>query len=63
MANIRTRGDKWQVQMRRLGFPYRSRPFNRHEEAEAWAKAQELVMDRLEAVVRYIPHCSLLNPY
>ena len=51
MANIRKRGDKWQVQVRRLGFPNRSRSFNRHEEAKAWARAQELAMDRLEAGV------------
>ena len=62
MANIRKRGDKWQVQVRRLGFPNRSRSFNRQEEAKAWARAQELAMDRLEAGVLYIPHCSLLGP-
>ncbi len=63
MANIRKRGDKWQVQVRRLGFPNRSRSFNRHEEVKAWARAQELAMGRLEAGVRYIPHCSSLSPY
>ena len=51
MANIRKQGDKWQVQVRRLGFPNRSRSFNRQEEAKAWARAQELAMDRLEAGV------------
>ena len=59
MANIRKRGDKWQVQVRRLGFPNRSRSFNRHEEAKAWARAQELAMDRLEAGVYQPVICTL----
>ena len=63
MANIRKRVDKWQVHVRRLGFRNRPRSFNRQEEAKAWARAQELAMDRFEAGVRYIPHCSLLSPY
>ena len=62
MANIRKRGDKWQVQVRRLGLPNRSRSLNRHEEAKAWARAQELAMDRLEADVRYIPPLFLTEP-
>ena len=49
MANIRKRGDKWQVQVRRLGFTNCSRSFNRHEEAKARARAQELAIVRLEA--------------
>jgi len=59
MANIRKRGDKWQVQVRRLGFPNRSRSFNRHDEAKAWARAQELAMDRLEAGVCQPVICTL----
>ena len=59
MANIRKRGDKWQVQVRRLGFPNRSRSFNRQEEAKAWARAQELAMDRLEAGVYQPVTCTL----
>ena len=61
MANIRKRGDKWQVQVRRLGFPNRSRSFKRHEEAKAWARAQELAMDRLEEGV-YQPVICKLSP-
>ena len=62
MANIRKRGDKWQVQVRRLGFPNRSRSFNRQEEAKAWARTQELAMDRLEAGIIYIPPLFLIEP-
>ena len=45
MANIRKRGDKWQVQVRRQGFPSRTQSFCRQEEAKAWGRAQELAMD------------------
>ena len=62
MATIRKRGDKWQVQARRLGFPNRSRSFNRQEEAKAWIKARELAMDHFEAGVRYIPPLFLAEP-
>ena len=62
MANIRKRGDKWQVQVRRLGLPNRSRSLNRHEEAKPWAGAQEIAMDHLEAGVRYIPPLFLTEP-
>ena len=63
MATIRKRGDKRQLQVRRLGFPNRSRSFNKQEEAKAWVRARELAMDHFEAGVRYVPHCSLLSPY
>jgi len=61
MAYIRKRGDKWQVQVRRLGFPNCSRSFNRQEEAKAWARAQELAMDRLEAGVYQPVTCTLAS--
>ena len=61
MANIRKRGEKWQVQVRRQGFPGRSRTFNRHQEAAAWARAQELAMDRLEAGVYQPVTCTLAS--
>ena len=62
MATIRKRGDEWKVQVRRLSFPNRSSPFNRQEEAKAWARAQELAMDRFGAGVRYIPPLFLTEP-
>ena len=62
MANIRKRVDKWQVHVRRLGFRNRPRSFNRQEEAKAWARAQELAMDRFGAGVRYIPPLFLTEP-
>jgi integrase len=61
MAHIRKRGDKWQVQVRRQGFPSRSRTFNRHQEAVAWARAQELAMDRFEAGVYQPVTCTLAS--
>jgi integrase len=61
MANIRKRGDNWQVQVRRQGFPSRNRTFNRHQEAAAWARAQELAMDRLEAGVYQPAACTLAS--
>ena len=38
MATIRKRGAKWQVQIRRVGFPPISRSFHVHKDAEAWAR-------------------------
>ena len=61
MANIRKRGDEWQVQVRRQGFPSRSRTFNRQQEAAACARAQELAMDRLEAGVYQPVTCTLAS--
>jgi integrase len=60
MANIRRRGSKWQVQVRRQGFPSRTRSFNRRDDAKAWARAQELAMDRMEAGV-YQPATETLG--
>ncbi len=54
MANIRKRGDKWQVQIRRSGVPSRTRTFNRQEEAKAWARKQEVLLDRAETDI-YMP--------
>jgi integrase len=41
MANIRKRGDRWQVQVRRAGLKPISRTFAYHKDAEAWARDQE----------------------
>ncbi|MDC0993176.1 site-specific integrase [Alphaproteobacteria bacterium] len=61
MANIRKRGDKWQVQVRRQGFPSRTQSFCRQEEAKAWGRAQELAMDRKEAGVYHPPTQTLAS--
>lgn len=46
MATIRKRGDKWQVQIRRLGHPARSRSFLSRIDALAWARQAEADIDR-----------------
>jgi hypothetical protein len=48
MATIRKRGAKWQVQIRRIGFPAISRSFHIRKDAEAWARQKELEADRCE---------------
>src|SRR5262245_23749132 len=48
MATIRKRGNKWQVQIRRLGTPPISRTFLRRANAEEWAREIELQADRRE---------------
>lgn len=48
MATIRKRGNKWQVQIRRLGATPVSRSFLRRTNAEEWAREIELQADRRE---------------
>ena len=48
MATIRKRGAKWQVQIRRVGFPSISRSFHFRKDAEAWARQSEVQADRSE---------------
>ena len=49
MANIRKRGNKWQVQVRRTGHSSITKTFNRREEAVAWGRSQEVRLDASEA--------------
>ena len=51
MANIRKRGNKWQVQIRRTGHPSRTKTFIRKEEAIAWGRSQEVRLDASAAGV------------
>ena len=51
MANIRKRGNKWQVQIRRTGHPNLTRTFHRKEEAIAWGRSQEVRFDAADAGV------------
>ena len=51
MANIRKRGNKWQVQIRRTGYPSRTKTFTRKEEAIAWGRSQEVRLDAFAAGV------------
>ena len=46
MANIRKRGDSWQVQVRRNGRPSLTRTFHRYSDAVQWARQGEIEADR-----------------
>lgn len=48
MATIRKRGTKWQVQIRRQGFPPISRSFLKKGDAAQWARHWEANADRNE---------------
>jgi integrase len=48
MVTIRKRGAKWQVQIRRVGFPSVTRSFLVRKDAEAWARQTEVQADRSE---------------
>jgi len=60
MANIRKRGRRYQAQVRRKGFPATTRTFSRMDEARAWARKQEIALDRAEAGI-YQPSEELLS--
>lgn len=51
MATIRKRGNRWQVQVRRVGHRPLSNSFLSRKDAEAWARQAELGIDRTA-----IPH-------
>ena len=48
MASIRKRGNKWQVQVRRIGSPPINSSFNAKEDAVRWAREQDRAIDRGE---------------
>jgi integrase len=48
MATIRQRGDKWQVQVRRIGAPPVSKSFVLRKDTDAWARLMEVKADRLD---------------
>jgi len=50
MATIRKRGLKWQVQVRRLGYPPLAKTFLTKEDALRWGRAQDRRVDLGEAV-------------
>lgn len=50
MASIRKHRDKWQVQVRRTGYPLLSKTFTYQRDAEAWARDSEARIDRGGAV-------------
>jgi integrase len=46
MASICRRDDKWQVRVRREGFPLEVKSFTTRQDAEQWARSVETEMDR-----------------
>jgi integrase len=50
MASIRKRNGKYQVQVRRQGYPLVTRTFTLRADAVAWGKAAEVALDRGELV-------------
>ncbi len=46
MASIRKRNGKWQVQVRRSGYPALSKSFQRKADAVTWARQMEAEADR-----------------
>ena len=46
MASISRRDDRWQVRVRRKGFPLEVKTFTTRQDAERWARSIELEMDR-----------------
>ena len=46
MASIRKRGDRWHVQVRRQGWPSRTKSFLIRADAEAWARVVEIESDQ-----------------
>ena len=66
MATIRKRGNKFQVQVRRVGFQGKTKSFERLTEAKAWARSQEIYFDRGEAGNQKpddMPLSSILSHY
>ncbi|MCC6206764.1 MAG: site-specific integrase, partial [Gammaproteobacteria bacterium] len=53
MASFRKRGSyQWQAQIRKRGYPLQTRTFDTRAEAETWARAIEVEMDRGSFVSR-----------
>ena len=48
MATILKRGDKFQIQVRRKGFPLSCRTFHNKADAKEWARHMEVKADRGE---------------
>ena len=46
MASIRKRGARWQVQIRRQGYPQLIKSFQTREDAMRWARLRETELDR-----------------
>ena len=51
MATIRKRGARWQVQVRRQGYPLLTKSFALKSDAEAWGRQKEVELDRGEVIL------------
>jgi hypothetical protein len=51
MATIRKPGARWQVQVRRQGYPLLTKSFALKSDAEAWGRQKEVELDRGEAIL------------
>jgi hypothetical protein len=68
LASIRRRGNTWQAQVRRRGFPPLTRTFHGRADAKLWARQREAELDRgclpqNTRVLRSITLGSLLERY
>ena len=54
MANIRKRGSKWQVQVRRVGHSSITKTFNRREEPVTWGRRQGYALMHQRVGSRYL---------
>ena len=68
MASIRKRGNRWQVQVRRLGYPLQTSSFILQSDAEAWGRQREVDLDKGEVVqvrseLKSTTLCDLLIRY
>ncbi|MBG6157243.1 hypothetical protein IWQ52_003893 [Labrenzia sp. EL_159] len=63
MASIRKRSGKYHVQVRRQGFPTRTKSFLQHKDAKEWARERELEADRgeLESTKAELKKYTLAN--
>jgi integrase len=61
MASISRRNDKWQVRVRRKGFPVEVKTFNTRADAEQWARSVEIEMDRGSFVSRSTAEATTLK--
>ncbi|MEM5473831.1 hypothetical protein WNZ14_19025 [Hoeflea sp. AS60] len=47
MASLRKRNDKWQAQVRRVGYNPRSQSFHNRTDAQRWIRQTEIEFDRM----------------
>src|SRR4051812_32886785 len=68
MATILKRGNRWFAQIRRKGFPSKSKSFDTHAEAKSWAVIHEGKIEQGDSPwhaqpLREIPLASVIDRY